>query len=239
MPNVRQIEMHDELILDLDWWEVKDPQFGGLSKGQWNLAADSAHYLNHDESLHPLLDLKCSPTTIVDAYNLFMAFRKAKIDISNVEAVVQWGGGFGNQSRIMRTWGLKTEYLIDLPLASVLQYEYLRHAFGEEAVNLIRNERDSVMEGRINLVPLPFRDVVPDAPMFIALHSLNESTSIAQDYVVYDRNWFGAESCLLAWTDDLKTFNGNVFGPGVQYFADIINSLSDVKRVGEYYYVTL
>lgn len=232
MPRVDLIDAHDQLILDLDWWEIKDPQFGGLSKGEWNKAPDAANYLTHNPELAPLLDLKVSPTTISDAHMLFTVFSNTGIDLKQVDSLVQWGGGFGNHSRIMRTWGLKTEYVIDLPLASALQYEYLRNNFGEEAVHLVKSESDEVKEGRINLVPLPYRNVVPDGSMFMALHSLNESTPAAQDYVVHEKKWFGAKDCFLAWTPDLRGFDGQPFGPCVKYFDQLISTL-DLKHAGD------
>lgn len=223
---------------DLDWLrselngleELRDIDFGGFR--QWNTpkwarlqSASSMQWAVDTDMYSPLLVLKL--------FNFTKVMREVGLDFSTLDSVVQWGGGFGYESRFMRKFGLRTEYLLDLPMMSLVQHQYLGHAIGRENVHLVDSPESEVVKGKINCVPLPFRDKVPDGEMFLALHSLNESAPDGQQWVA-DRSYFGADKLLLAWTEDLKRHNGSSFS-GVKSWRDHVRDLSLTPVFSHYY----
>ena len=165
-----------------------------------------------------------SPITVLIVSVLLDSFKNADLNFQDLNSVVHWGPGSGNYTLMMRHLGARhTEYLIDIPLVSIMQYDFLSRSFDEFGygeVNLITCEEDEIVEGIPNIVPLPFVDKVPtmDHDLFLAFHSLNESSINAHNYVINERNWFGAEAAMLSWTDNLKELqDGKVldWGPGV------------------------
>lgn len=214
--------------LHIDWDRFADPERGGLR--EWSTALDASENLKQhvsDDAGKFLTALNVSPTTIVQVRAIFLAH--ADSPFIKLDGLVHWGAGIGNHSRILRLMGLKTEYIIDLPVATAVQYEYLSHVFPGEVI--LVDGTTELEEGKINIVPLPFVDRVPDQELFIALHSLNESTVEAQKMVVEDRKWFGAKNCFLSWTEDLTDHDGNPFGPGISHWRELIDT-SNVRPVG-------
>lgn len=141
-----------------------------------------------------------SPLTVVHAGALVDLITKIGLRAADIRSVVMWGGSFGSQSRILRLLQPDvTEYVIDLPIASILQYDYLRHVFGDDRAQLIVNDDDPLIEHGTNLVPLPNLHRIPRGhDVFIATHSLNESPVDAQRYIV-EHNWFDARYLDLAY----------------------------------------
>lgn len=141
-----------------------------------------------------------SPLTVVHAGAFVDLITKIGLRAADIHSVVMWGGSFGSQSRILRFLQPDvTEYVIDLPIASILQYDYLRHVFGDTRAQLIVNDDDQLIEHGTNLVPLPNLHRIPRGhDLFIATHSLNECPVEAQSYVT-DHNWFDARYLDLAY----------------------------------------
>ena len=128
------------------------------------------------------------------------------VDLGTIGTMVRWGGGFGLQVWIQRQMGCRaTEFVIDLPVMSRLQEAFLSRNLPADQVQIYDGE---FREGAINLVPLARVDDVPDAEVFCALHTLDESTVEAQEYVV-GRRFFGASTRLLAWTPRHPDFAGS------------------------------
>ena len=83
-------------------------------------------------------------------------------------------------------------------------------------------------EGKLNIVPASLAPAVPDgADLFISTWALNESSSVAQRYVL-ERRWFGARHLLLGmhqgeWLEDRAVAGGaaseaiGAFMPGQRY----------------------
>lgn len=173
-----------------------------------------------------------APITALSATNLLNVADDASILFSDLRSVVHWGPGSGGYTFLMRQLGARhTEYMIDLPVVCMMQYDYLRHAFeefGYGEVNLIKSYDDEIVRGAVNIVPLPFIDKVPqNHDLFIALHALNESSVDAQQYVL-NRHWFNAEKVLLTWTEGLQeNVDGELqpWGPGVANWESIVRPL--------------
>lgn len=178
----------------IDTTTLHDPKWGGLA--EWKRM----------ESL-PVPDLPVSPTLIDKSRNLATNLAANDVNLSDLTSVVHWGGGIGLQTMMMRWWGaIHTEYILDLPAMSAVQYEYLRHNL-DEPVHLAL---DRCIEGQINVVPLSRIELVPqNHDMFLALHSLNESSPYAQSYVVDTLDWFNADKLVLSWTPDHPMFSGS------------------------------
>jgi hypothetical protein len=219
IPHEDQFMFFEELS-GFDWTPFVEPEFG--NNRNWASGINVQHYIHHNPNLKPLLDLPISPSTLLNVYGLRQAFESLDVQAGALNSVLHWGAGYGNHSRIMRIWGLQTEYIIDLPLACLLQYEFLSRIFPGE-VKLIDSHDVTPEKGKINIIPLPFRETAPDAELFIAIHSLNESTPAAQRYVM-DRDFFSADKCIIAYTPNLK-FEGRNFGKGVHTFNAVLDRL--------------
>lgn len=123
--------------------------------------------------------------------------------LETIGTIVEWGGGYGCLAKLLRRLRPGgTHVIIDIPLMSCVQWLYLTAIFGPEGVHQIRTEEDVVLPGRINLLPLTFLERRGDlrADLFISAFALNESSDLAQDFVL-SRNWFGARHLLVACDD--------------------------------------
>lgn len=155
----------------------------------------------------PLLtwtDFPVSPNSIHLLYHLAHLSNLASVDVSDLNSVVEWGGGYGRLARLFTRFFKEppTYTIIDLPFFSTLQWLYLSSILGEASVNLLRTPSDAVEQGKINLIPvsmIPDRLSVPD--LFISSWALSESSSQAQDLVIA-KDWFGARHLLLGFQED-------------------------------------
>jgi hypothetical protein len=114
--------------------------------------------------------------------------------------VVEWGGGYGNMTRLIRRMNpAATCTIVDLPEIGALQYVYLASIEGEDAVHVVDRARPELREGRVNLVSAYDLDAVrdrirPDA--FLSTWALTESPAEVQNDVVRS-DFFGAARVLL------------------------------------------
>lgn len=188
---------------------LKEPEWGGLA--EW-------------ESLEiefPPEKLPFSPTTINQARVLLRNLRASNVSLPDVESMIHWGGGIGLQTWHMRLWGAThTEYIVDLPVMSAVQEQFLRN----NGVNVHLADTE-VKEGVVNIVPLSRIELLPErSDVFMALHSLNESTIEAQRYIL-DRDWFGADGLVLEWTEGHPDFEGSA------HWMEIVADLARSGRV--------
>ncbi|PIR73463.1 MAG: hypothetical protein COU40_01860 [Candidatus Moranbacteria bacterium CG10_big_fil_rev_8_21_14_0_10_35_21] len=155
----------------------------------------NSKYLTSHNSIHHLHHLACYQ-------------EKTNCDFKQINTVVEWGGGYGNLAKIYNRFvDKKTTYIIfDVPLFSCVQWLYLSTIFGEDSINLFKNPNDTVQAGKINLIPVVFRDSHCNikADLFISTWALSESGRDAQDYVVKDCNWYNSNHLLLAYSNSSK-----------------------------------
>ena len=127
--------------------------------------------------------------------------------LADAQTIVEWGAGYGNLAKLI--WrmhgGEPTIVLLDLPVFSAVQWLYLASVLGEDRV-VLHADADGggpvePVAGKVNVVPIGLAaDLRVEADLFVTTWALNESSPAAQDHVV-GRDWFGAESLLVAMND--------------------------------------
>lgn len=109
-------------------------------------------------------------------------------DVSPIESVLEWGGGYGNMCKLFfETFDeLKSFTIIDIPEFLIIQYVFLSSYFGEENVRIIKNMNE-ITDG-INLISVS--DVINSElskfDLFISNWAISESTVFCQEFA--DRN---------------------------------------------------
>jgi hypothetical protein len=144
--------------------------------------------------------IQTSSNTVHQLYHLLRYKQETGRRLQSARTIVEWGGGFGSLMRLIFRMhgGSPTCIVIDTPIFSAVQWLYLSAVLGEEHVVLHDSGPVGLVEGRINLVPIGLvSGLSVTADLFISNWALNESTQAAQDDVV-SRQWFGADSLLLA-----------------------------------------
>ncbi|HTZ05342.1 MAG TPA: hypothetical protein VMB53_06265 [Gaiellaceae bacterium] len=129
-----------------------------------------------------------------------------RVEPASVASVVEWGGGYGALCRAWRLLGGATYTILDLPIASCLQWLFLASVLGEDAVVLHDAPGEPVL-GLVNLMPAD-----PSAPVsadvFVSTWALSESPPELQDAVAAG-GFFGARHLLLAYRRDARDFPGS------------------------------
>jgi hypothetical protein len=86
---------------------------------------------------HPLVNPHyplSSPLLVQHGYHLIRLMESTDCDPSRLDAVVEFGGGYGSFFRLLRNLGYRGRYVIcDLPVMCALQRFYLRNVFPGEA----------------------------------------------------------------------------------------------------------
>lgn len=205
----------EELGVWRDRESMHDPVWGGLDR--WPDLFDPA------PNPPPI-----SPTLVNQGRSLARLWGVTDVP-DRIESLVHWGGGLGLQSILLRQWDVQigTEYVIDLPVMSRVQHQYVGHEIGFDRVHL---SDGTFQEGCVNLVPLPYAHLVPDAEVFLAQHSLNESTIEAQRWVAKERAWFGAEHLVLEWTEDHPYFAGSAHWAELVYRLEVDGRIPSRNR---------
>lgn len=144
-----------------------------------------------------------SHNSIHHLYHISRFLFKTGADLDSLKTVIEWGGGYGNLAKIFLRLRDKaqdiTYVIIDTPLFSCIQWLYLSAVLGRGRVHMIKEGKDAIICGMINIVPLGFVEKVTIKPdLFISTWALSESSVFAQDYVC-DRNFFGAGHILIAY----------------------------------------
>jgi hypothetical protein len=121
-------------------------------------------------------------------------------DLSQVDVALEWGGGYGGFARLFRRLRRCTYILADVPAMSALQWLYLSSVLGPDEVNLMTGPESAIADGKINLLPSGLIAQAPAADFFISTWALSESTPAAEEYVE-ERDWFGADRLLLAFSE--------------------------------------
>ncbi len=148
-----------------------------------------------------------SHNSIHHLYHLMYFQHKIKKDIETVDAVVEWGGGYGNMAKIIKRIKNDITYtIIDTPLFSCVQWIYLSSVFGENDIELIFDTTIKRQKGKINILPLSFLDINEiSCDLFIATWSLSESSKFSQDYVD-SLNYFNADHLIIAFQESSQSY---------------------------------
>lgn len=145
-----------------------------------------------------------SHNSVHHLYHLLRFSEKTNCDLASMTDIIEWGGGYGNLVKILHRLqgGTATYTIIDLPLFSCLQWLYLSTILGTDQTHILKNPHDTIMRGKINLVPLCFLENLNiKGDLFISSWALSESSRYSQDYVV-QHDWFEAKHILIAYHDD-------------------------------------
>jgi hypothetical protein len=135
-----------------------------------------------------------SDVTVGHLFHLAMYRKTTGNDLPARGTIVEWGGGYGNLARMVKTIHPACTYvIIDTPILSHIQHFYL----GFFTKTVIYD--GTIRQGCVNLVPLNHLEQLSmDADMFISTWALNESPDACGEYLK-GRNWFGASQFLLAY----------------------------------------
>jgi len=148
-----------------------------------------------------------SHNTIHHAYHLAKYLDCTHKNLSQINTIVEWGGGYGNTAKLFRRINNKphTYILIDTPLLICLQWLYLATILGPENIHIIANHNDKIRPNKINLLPVGLVGAVaPRADFFISTWGISESSPEAQDFVK-SKSWFGAQNLLIAYQESNDT----------------------------------
>jgi len=171
--------------------------------------------LHENSAGKPILNdfqYKTSGNSIHHLYH-FTKFSKATgTSLTELDSVVEFGGGYGNAAKIFRKINTAATYtIVDIPVFSYIQYVYLSTVCGPENVVLF-DETKTITTGKINIVPLHknyMKEVcvalsTPD--LFISTWALSE-TNEATQAMVKKLNYFNSKHLLLAYQKANENFS--------------------------------
>jgi len=157
-----------------------------------------------------------SPLLMQHGYHLVRLLETTDFELSRMELVFEFGGGYGSFFRLLRNLGYRNRHLIcDLPAMCALQRFYLRNLFptgpqGEAPPNLewIASGAGGALEPRI---------AVRSPALFVATWSLSEVPQPVRDGVI----------AVLPLFDYVLCAYQRSFGPydNVRYFTSLEQSL--------------
>ncbi len=165
--------------------------------------------LKENEIGKPLILNKKFETShnVIHTFYHYANFR-AKIGKIRPKNIVEWGGGYGCMAKLInKLYSHDLTYtIIDLPLLSCLQYYYLSEIFGREKINIIASTNGRIEKNKVNILPICFLEKFKlKSDFFISTWALSESSKYSQDYVK-NKNYFGADNLLLAYSKGDKNF---------------------------------
>lgn len=144
-----------------------------------------------------------SHNSILHFYHLLKYEEKTGNRLSEMESVIEWGGGYGNLARIFKRYTNKkaTYIIIDTPLFSCLQWLYLSVILGENEVVIISSPNEKIVKNKINIFPLGLLKYFRlDCDLFISTWALSESTKLSH-LLVKKKNFFGARHLLMSFQE--------------------------------------
>lgn len=129
--------------------------------------------------------IEISHNTVHHLYHLARYVHRNDLKtLFETKSFVEWGGGYGNFARLVKTINPAATYtIIDLPIFSLIQYRYLCEVFGEDHVVFLTPDMKTV-EGKINLLPSSYwNEVDISTDFFISTWALSESPIEVQNLV--------------------------------------------------------
>lgn len=156
-----------------------------------------------------------SENSIHQLYHISSYLKITSKDLINSKTIIEWGGGYGCLSRIIKKINKDCTYIIlDLPELSALQYVYLSSIFGKNYVNFIDNNIN-FQKNKINLVSSDYlikSNIKLQADTFISNWALTECGKDYQKFILKNK-FFNAKNILISSIDDENNFiiNSNDF----------------------------
>ncbi|ENM5731874.1 hypothetical protein CW613_001039 [Vibrio mimicus] len=133
----------------------------------WKTYRHKITYPNVGNPLPFLGDIELTGATVHHLYCLFKFIENTHIDISTLDNIYEFGGGYGNMCRLLYLFGFKGKYhIFDFQVMSAVQKYYLSN-HGIENVNLVYKEE--YWESLLKNTPKDERNLL------IATWSLSES----------------------------------------------------------------
>ncbi|MEK7568567.1 MAG: putative sugar O-methyltransferase [Patescibacteria group bacterium] len=183
-----------------------------------------------------------SGNNIHHLYHLIKFFKETETNSSNINTVVEVGGGYGNMSKIYKKMNKESTYIIiDIPIFSYIQAVYLKTIFGREAVHIVHNNKIYIKKGSINVIPLnkkifgEISKIISGVDLFISTWALSESNEAMQSYVK-SIDYFKAKYLLLAYQKSADTF---AFAEDIKNVTEIYDKIYDeeTEYVKDNYYL--
>lgn len=184
----------------------------------------SSKYITSHNSIHHL-------------YHLIRFSKQVDLDLSRVNDIIEWGGGYGNTAKIFIRLNNDITYtIIDTPLFSCIQWLYLATILGEENINFISEPKQCIQSNKINILPLCFlKNHNLNSDLFIATWSLSESSVYSQDFVVL-HNFFDSKHMLMAYQDSSEKLpDANRIGKIAKKMGAVIERIDFLPGSGNYY----
>lgn len=158
------------------------------------------------------MEYATSGNNIHHLYHLVKFFKETQVRSSDINTIVEIGGGYGNMAKIYKKINPNSTYIIiDIPVFSYIQSVYLKTIYGSEAVHFVHNNEITIKTGLINIIPLDMKniyqlkDIIQNTDLFISTWALSESNKNMQDYVK-DMDYFKAKYLLLAYQKSSDSF---------------------------------
>ena len=145
----------------------------------------------------------CSESRIQHLTHLTFAQDKLKIKLNQLNSFVEFGGGYGGMtSLIKRINPNSTILVIDFPIMLLVQMYYY-YPIHKENINIMDNNNNNIIEGKINLCPINIVKDINFNPfdLFIATWSLSESNKKTNDIILNELNLFDSKNILYGYRD--------------------------------------
>ncbi len=145
---------------------------------------------------------KCSSfVRIQHIYHLVKYCNETGNKISDINTIIEWGGGYGDMATILARLNTNLTYtIIDHPYMSALQYIYIASVLkSTDRLNKVPYG-GNIKKGYVNFISLNNLDISRDysAEMFISTFALTESNENSLDTVI-NHNFFNADKILIAY----------------------------------------
>lgn len=149
-------------------------------------------------------EFRSSGNSIHHLFHLAKFYTENNQEISTIDHIIEYGGGYGNMARIAKNINQHCTYtIIDIPIFSYIQLVYLRTVLGKDNVVLFEDTNE-IQPGKVNIIPLHIpllkalatSDYTPN--IFVSTWALSESNKKTQEMVL-GFDYFKARSLLLAY----------------------------------------
>lgn len=185
------------------WWQENQIPYLESKWGKQKLK----YLLKEDHFLRPCISSSqyhSSETMINHLTHLTLFQEKMNVSIDKFKVIIEFGGGYGGMSRLLKRIKVdNTIIIIDLPVFLIIQNYYLSNIFGKSKINLVVNNTDDIVEGKINLIDIGndkkinlINKLTPD--LFIATWSLSEANKYTQNYI-FGKEYFNSKYILIGY----------------------------------------